>query len=108
MVSVDRLKMRFIVRVLLVGVLGLSWLLVGGGRAQAHANLVRSEPAADAVMPLVPSQVRLWFSEELEPGFSEVLVLDKNQARVDRGDSRLADGDRTVMAVSLGSMPQST
>src|SRR5438874_76026 len=48
-------------------------LLFGGVRiVSAHANLIRSEPAANAILDKAPGQVRLWFSETPEPSFSQV------------------------------------
>src|SRR5258708_39804962 len=43
----------------------------------AHANLIRSEPAANSVLDTAPTRVRLWFSEVPEPGISQILVLDR-------------------------------
>jgi len=100
--------MRSVVGISLVLGLALSGILGGIGQAQAHANLVRGEPQPNTVIPTPPSQVRVWFSEELEPGFSEVLVLDKNQARVDKGDSHLVEEDRTSLATSLKDIPEGT
>lgn len=38
----------------------------------AHAHLVRSEPAADAVLSSPPTEIRLWFSEEPDIRFSRI------------------------------------
>lgn len=71
------------------------------GLALAHANLVRSDPPAGASLPTAPARVQLWFSEELEPSFSEAVVYDVNQQRVDRGDSHLDPNDPRSLIVSL-------
>src|SRR5579871_5001403 len=47
------------------------------GTASAHANLVRSDPPANAVLDVPPAQIRLWFSETPEPGFSQVQLFDR-------------------------------
>src|SRR5258708_4568522 len=45
--------------------------------ASAPPNLVPSDPPANAVLDTPPAQVRLWFSEAPEPGFSQVQLLDR-------------------------------
>src|SRR5690348_14404528 len=44
--------------------------------ASAHAVLVRSDPADHAVLQTPPSSVHLWFSEEINPITSRVVVVD--------------------------------
>lgn len=77
-------------------------LLLGFGRiVYAHADFVRSDPPANSVLQTAPERIQLWFSEPLEPGFSEVQVLDASRNRVDRGDSRIAADDPQSMIISL-------
>src|SRR5258706_15980023 len=38
--------------------------------ASAHAILLRSDPVADSQLNIAPQQVRMWFSEALNPAFS--------------------------------------
>jgi copper transport protein len=70
----------------------------------AHALLVRSNPAANAVLEQAPVQVELFFSEPLEPQLSSINVLDSNGASVDAGDVRVDPADPTRMTVSLRSL----
>lgn len=67
----------------------------------AHASLVRAEPAPGSAMLESPPRVTLWFSEPIEPGFSEVRVLDSTGSRVDNGDSGMVRGDTKAMSVGL-------
>lgn len=76
-------------------------------RTLAHANLVRSEPPAGSAQKVAPTHVRLWFSEDVEPSFTTVAVLDKNSAQVDKGDSHRLSDDPKAMEVSLpADLPQ--
>src|SRR5262245_62328866 len=59
--------------------------LVVAPTAEAHANLVRSEPAGGALLDSPPDQVVLEFSEELDPAFSRVQLLDGKNQLVDPG-----------------------
>jgi methionine-rich copper-binding protein CopC len=69
--------------------------------ASAHAFLDRAVPAVGSAVHLAPTEVRLWFTQKLEPAFSSVRVLDRNGSRVDRGDARVDAADATVLRVSL-------
>ncbi|RIK34743.1 MAG: hypothetical protein DCC58_21190 [Chloroflexi bacterium] len=52
------------------------------GQAQAHAFLERSDPAANAVLPTSPSSARIWFTEPIEPDFSEASLFDSAGNRI--------------------------
>jgi copper transport protein len=69
--------------------------------ARAHALLVRSTPAANAVLEVPPVQVEIFFSEPLEENSSSIKVLDSNNTSVDVGDVRVDPTDPTRMTVSL-------
>src|SRR5215475_3526850 len=51
----------------------------------AHARLVRSSPAANAVLDTAPTALRLWFSERPEPRFTAIQLLDSTGAPVPIG-----------------------
>ena len=66
--------------------------LVGTGAAAAHANYVKSNPAADARLVRAPSEVRISFSEPPEARSSEIQVLDATgKARIDKGDTSASE-----------------
>ena len=71
---------------------------------RAHALLLRSNPAANAVLQQPPVQVELFFSEALEPQLSSIRVLDGNNVSVDADDVRIDPADPTRMTVSLRSL----
>ena len=74
---------------------------VGTSAAFAHTLLDRSVPAADSVVHGPPAEVKLWFSQALEPAFSTLRVVDKNAKQVDQKDKRVDAGDATLLRVSL-------
>lgn len=69
--------------------------------ALAHAHLKAAAPAADAVVTIMPSEVALDFSEEVEPKFSSIEVDDAKGARVDKGDLHVALEDAKHVVVGL-------
>ncbi len=87
---------------LLVIALGLA--LPDGMRiAVGHAEYDRSEPAADSVVTVAPTQVRIWFTQELfrRQGENRIEVAAADGTRVDQGDVTIDDDDRKLMRVSL-------
>jgi len=69
--------------------------------ALAHAFLDHASPAVGSTVRGPPNGVSLWFTQELEPAFSTVGVLDASGKPVDKGDKQVDSGDRTLLRVSL-------
>lgn len=68
----------------------------------AHAKLLRSDPAANAVLAAQPSRISLWFSERPEPKFTVVQLLDSAGAAIVLGQPVL---DAKAMEISLDVPP---
>jgi copper transport protein len=83
--------------------LAIGLLLLFPAAVQAHAVLLRSDPSQDALLRSAPAQVRLWFSEALNPALSTAVVANSHDQRVDRGDAHVSASDPTEMDVSLQS-----
>jgi copper transport protein len=73
--------------------------------ASAHAVLVRSTPAANAVLAQPPVQVEIFFSEPLEPELSSIRVFDSENLSVDAGDVRVDPSNPARLTVSLHFLP---
>ncbi len=73
--------------------------------AQSHAVLDHASPPVGTRVSASPPTVELWFSQELEPAFSTVKVVDKAGKRVDRGDKTFDSRDRSHATVSLPVLP---
>lgn len=67
----------------------------------AHEFLDHAEPAVGSTVSKPPKKVMLWFTQELEPVSSTVLVIDARGKQVDRRDKRVDSSDRTRLDVSL-------
>jgi copper transport protein len=81
--------------------LALSLFLLLPGNSQAHAILLRSDPAQGAVLTTAPSQVNLWFTEDLSPGTSTATVINSAQHRLDLNNAHISSSDTHEMDVSL-------
>lgn len=84
-----------------LGVLAVCAALVLAREALAHAFLDHASPAVGSAVRGPPTEVSLWFTEELEAAFSTVRVLDSSGKQVDKMDQRVDPGDRTLLRVSL-------
>jgi len=67
----------------------------------AHAFLDHATPRVGSTVHGAPGEVRMWFTEELEPAFSTLRVLDKDGKQVDRRDKKIDPRERMQMSVSL-------
>lgn len=85
--------------------LALIWHSIG----RAHTvEVIKSEPAAGAVLSESPKEVRVWFNEELQTQGSTLQVFDSQGEQVDQGDGGvdLNDPEHASMVVSLPSLPE--
>ena len=51
--------------------------------ARAHAFLDHASPSVGSAVPTPPAIVTLWFTQDLEPAFSDVTVTNQAGQRVD-------------------------
>src|SRR6266542_493105 len=81
--------------------LALALLLVLVRLASAHANLVRSTPAAGAVLETAPPTIQLEFSEELDPSFSRVQLYNSQNQLIEPGPGEVAAANPKVMRLII-------
>ena len=79
----------------------LTALLLGAGVAWSHAFLERAEPRVGSTVKSAPSLVRAWFTQELEPAFSTLEVVNEKGERVDRGPAQVDTSSRALLQVPL-------
>lgn len=83
-------------------------LLVWASGAGAHAFLDRADPPFGSSVRTPPAQVRIWFTEELEPAFSRMQVFNQVGQQVDKRDSQTDPGNAAILRISLPSLPPGT
>ena len=76
--------------------------------AFAHAQIDHADPRVGSKVKTQPREVRIWFTEKLEPAFSKVTVLDANGKQIDKGDSHVDSKDPTLLIVSLPQLSNGT
>jgi methionine-rich copper-binding protein CopC len=83
----------------------LASIVLASAGAFAHAFLDHAIPSVGSTVHGSPGEVRVWFTQELEPAFSSLRVVDQNGAQVNPRNSAIDPSDRTVMKVSLPRLP---
>ncbi|MCC6611234.1 MAG: copper resistance protein CopC [Burkholderiales bacterium] len=79
----------------------LAGSVLGATVALGHSGLQRAEPPAGSTLQRAPKEVKLYFSERLEPAYSKVRVEDSRGARVDRNDSHVDPANPFLLRVTL-------
>jgi copper transport protein len=79
--------------------------------SQAHAILLQSDPAPDAVLTTAPTQVRMWFSEDLNPTTTTAYVVNARNSspksatdlstHVDAGDAHVSSTNSKEMDLTF-------
>ena len=72
----------------------------GTAGARAHAFLDHASPLVGSTVPTAPHELTLSFTQNLEPAFSTVEVIDANGARVDQGKPQISGNTMRVGAQS--------
>ena len=86
----------------LLRLIGAALLLFGTTVwVSAHAELVRSDPEANATLPAAPPQVTAYFSQPLDAAGSRLDVTGADGTPVSQGDSTILADDNKAMQVAL-------
>ena len=75
--------------------------LIPSDGAIAHAFLDHAAPSVGSTVRGSPAEVRVWFTQALEPAFSTLRVVDRGGAQVDQGNNAVDAGERTLLKVGL-------
>ena len=76
-------------------------VVVGLARLEAHAFLKSAEPAVGSTVQKSPGEVRISFTENIEPAFSSVQVFNASGKEVDKHDVHLDRSNHALLHVSL-------
>jgi hypothetical protein len=88
---------------------GLLLILVAcSTTVEAHAFLERAQPAVGSTVQTSPAEVRIWFSEKIEPALSMIQVFDASGREVDKRDVHLDRSNHALLHVSLPALGPGT
>src|SRR5262245_1371616 len=79
-------------------------LMVGSARLEAHAFLKQADPGVGSAARTSPGEVRIRFTENIEPAVSSIQVFDASGKEVDKRDLHLDPSDHALLHVSLPSL----
>jgi methionine-rich copper-binding protein CopC len=85
----------------------VAWLLTASVAA-GHAILQRTEPLIESKLKRSPDEVKLYFTERLEPRYSSLRVLNAEGQQVDRRDSRVDRANPALLRATLPALPAGT
>lgn len=88
--------------------IALAFVTLAASAARAHAFLDHASPAVGSTLATPPGIIRLWFTQELEPAFSTVAVMNQAGQRVDKGDAKVDSSDATILQATLKPLPPGT
>jgi hypothetical protein len=83
-------------------------LLTWQSSARAHAFLDHAEPKVGSVVSNSPVEIKIWFTQNLEPAFSALEVRDAQGRQVDKKDAHLDAKDKSLFLVSLPQLSAGT
>jgi len=70
----------------------------------AHAFLDHADPKVGSVVSAPPTELRLWFSQDVEAVFTTAEVLDAAGKRVDTGHPQVDPKEKVLLHVPLGKL----
>ena len=79
-------------------------LVAASARLEAHAFLKDAIPSVGSTVQTSPNEVRIRFTENVEPAFSSMQVFNASGKEVDKRDVRLDRTDHALLRVSLPSL----
>jgi copper resistance protein C len=88
--------------------LALAACMLTASAAAGHAVLQRAEPRVQSTLKRAPDEVKLYFTERLEPAYSSVRVVNDGGAQVDRRDSHVDRSNPVLLRATLPPIPAGT
>ena len=76
-------------------------LVAASTRLKAHAFLKDADPRVGSTIQTSPSEVRIRFTENVEPAVSSLQVFDASGKEVDKRDLRVDRSDHMLLHISL-------
>jgi methionine-rich copper-binding protein CopC len=76
-------------------------LVAASARLEAHAFLKDANPGVGSAIQTSPSEVRIRFTENIEPAVSSIQVFDASGKEVDKRDLHLDGSDHALLRISL-------
>jgi methionine-rich copper-binding protein CopC len=76
-------------------------LVAVSARLEAHAFLKDANPGVGSILQTSPSEIRIRFTENIEPAVSSIQVFDASGKEVDKHDLHVDRSDHALLHISL-------
>jgi hypothetical protein len=86
----------------------IGFLLLANAAADAHAFLDHALPKVGSEVSPAPTEVKIWFTQAVEPAFSSIQVFSANGNEVDKKNTHVDKSDAHLLIVSLETVPPGT
>ena len=76
-------------------------VILSASRVSAHGFLEHSDPSVGSKVHSAPADVRIWFTEAIEPRFSSIQVFDATGKQIDKKDTHSDPSNHSLFQVLL-------
>lgn len=91
-----------------IGSIVAAFGLMLNSQAFAHAFLDHASPRVGSTVGHAPRRVSMWFTEALEPAFSNAIVRNAQGEIVDKGHAHVNRANRMELQIGLKPLPPGT
>lgn len=81
--------------------LALVTLLLAATNAWANAFVDHAEPAVGSTVDTPPTEIKIWFTENVEPAFSQIQLLDRRRRLVTQNKAVVDSDDPALLKLSI-------
>jgi copper resistance protein C len=81
--------------------LTLVTLLLAATNAWANAFVDHAEPAVGSTVDTPPTEIKIWFTENVEPAFSQIQLLDRRSRLVTQNKAVVDSDDLALLKLSI-------
>ncbi|RLA21531.1 MAG: copper resistance protein CopC [Gammaproteobacteria bacterium] len=75
--------------------------LFSSAGVMAHAQYERSDPGRRSIVTRPPEVIKIWFSEQLEPAYSTIVIKDKVGEKVTEEAATVDAEDKKLLLLNL-------
>ena len=76
-------------------------LLLAATNAWANAFVDHVEPAVGSTVDTPPTEIKIWFTENVQPAFSQIQLLDRRRRPVTQNKAEVDSDDPTLLKLSI-------
>lgn len=79
--------------------------LFSSANVMAHAQYERSDPGRRSIVTRPPEMIKIWFTEQLEPAYSTIIVKNKKGELVTEESATVDAKDKKLLLLKLPELP---